>query len=123
MARVLIDDRTIESAVAVREAAEADGHTTEIISSIDGLDRSLAGGGTVAFVSTGVPADPKTVNMLRIVSSRVPRPPVIMVAEVEEGEDPRDVVRTGQVVQVPLFIKTGDRIRISTEDGTYLERA
>jgi DNA-binding NtrC family response regulator len=92
MARVLIDDRTIESAVAVREAAEADGHTTEIISSIDGLDRSLAGGGTVAFVSTGSPADPKTVNMLRIVSSRVPRPPVIMVAEVEEGEDPRDVV-------------------------------
>ena len=92
MARVLIDDRTIESAIAVRQAAEADGHTTEIISSIDGLDRSLTGGGTVAFVSTGDPADPKTVNMLRIVSSQVPRPPVIMVTDVEEGEDPRSVV-------------------------------
>jgi elongation factor P len=32
-------------------------------------------------------------------------------------------IETGQVVQVPLFIKTGDRIRISTEDGSYLERA
>jgi len=92
MARVLIDDREIDSAVAVRQAAEADGHTTRIISSIDDLDRSLAGEGTVAFVSTGDPADSTTVNMLRIVSSRVPRPPVIMVAKVEEGEDPREVV-------------------------------
>lgn len=31
-------------------------------------------------------------------------------------------LETGLVVQVPLFIKTGDRIRVSTEDGTYLER-
>ena len=92
MARVLIDDRDIESAVAVRQAAEADGHTTEIISSIDGLDRSLAGEGAVAFVSTGDPADSTTVSMLRIVSSRVPRPPVIMVTKVEEDADPREVV-------------------------------
>ena len=92
MARVLIDDRDIESALAVRQAAEADGHTTEIISSIDGLDRSLAGDGTVAFVSTGEPSDSTTVNMLRIVSARVPRPPVIMVTGVDGGEDPREVV-------------------------------
>ncbi len=92
MAHVLIDDRNIESAVAVRQAAEADGHTTEIISSIDGLDRSLTGEGTVAFVSTGDPVDTTTVNMLRIVSSRVPRPPVIMVTEIGEDEDPREVV-------------------------------
>lgn len=32
-------------------------------------------------------------------------------------------VETGLVVQVPLFIKTGDRIRVSTEDGSYVERA
>jgi elongation factor P len=30
---------------------------------------------------------------------------------------------TGFKVQVPLFIRTGDRIRISTEDGSYIERA
>lgn len=30
---------------------------------------------------------------------------------------------TGLVVQVPLFIKTGDRVRLLTEDGSYLERA
>ncbi len=32
-------------------------------------------------------------------------------------------IETGLKVQVPLFVKTGDRIRIATDDGTYLERA
>jgi elongation factor P len=31
-------------------------------------------------------------------------------------------LETGLVVQVPPFIKEGDVLRISTEDGTYLER-
>jgi len=30
---------------------------------------------------------------------------------------------TGLTIQVPLFIKIGDRVRIATEDGSYLERA
>ena len=33
------------------------------------------------------------------------------------------VVETGMRVQVPLFIKTGDVIRINTTDGSYLGRA
>lgn len=32
-------------------------------------------------------------------------------------------IETGLMVQVPMFIKTGDRIRLSTEDGSYVERA
>lgn len=32
-------------------------------------------------------------------------------------------LETGMVVQVPLFVKTGDRVRVMTEDGSYLERA
>ena len=32
-------------------------------------------------------------------------------------------IETGLVVQVPLFIKTGEKIRISTDDGKYVERA
>jgi elongation factor P len=31
-------------------------------------------------------------------------------------------VETGAEVQVPLFINEGDKIRISSEDGTYVER-
>ena len=30
---------------------------------------------------------------------------------------------TGFTLQVPMFIKTGDRVRILTVDGSYLERA
>jgi elongation factor P len=32
-------------------------------------------------------------------------------------------IETGLRVQVPPFIKTGERIRVSTEDGSYVERA
>ena len=33
------------------------------------------------------------------------------------------VVETGLRVQVPLFIKTGEIIRVNTNDGSYLGRA
>lgn len=32
-------------------------------------------------------------------------------------------VETGFTVQVPLFVNTGDRIRVDTRTGTYVERA
>ena len=32
-------------------------------------------------------------------------------------------IETGLKVQVPPFIKTGEKIRVSTEDGSYVERA
>lgn len=32
-------------------------------------------------------------------------------------------IDSGLIVQVPMFIKTGDRIRISTDDASYVERA
>jgi elongation factor P len=31
-------------------------------------------------------------------------------------------LETGKVVQVPLFVNTGDKIRVKTESGTYVER-
>ncbi len=32
-------------------------------------------------------------------------------------------LETGAVIQVPLFINAGDRVRVDTRTGTYLERA
>ncbi|MFC5051122.1 elongation factor P [Rubritalea spongiae] len=32
-------------------------------------------------------------------------------------------LETGKIVQVPLFVKEGDILKINTEDGTYLGRA
>jgi elongation factor P len=33
------------------------------------------------------------------------------------------VLETGLVIHVPLFIKEGELVRVSTIDGTYLGRA
>ena len=33
------------------------------------------------------------------------------------------VLETGITINVPLFVKVGELIRVSTEDGTYLGRA
>lgn len=32
-------------------------------------------------------------------------------------------LETGLVIQVPMFVKTGDVVRVSTDDGSYVERA
>ncbi len=32
-------------------------------------------------------------------------------------------LETGMKIQVPAFIKTGDKVRVSTDDGGYVERA
>jgi elongation factor P len=32
------------------------------------------------------------------------------------------IIETGATVQVPLFVKTGDKIRVNTETGEYVER-
>lgn len=32
-------------------------------------------------------------------------------------------LETGLVIQVPAFVKIGDKVRVSTEDGKYVERA
>lgn len=34
----------------------------------------------------------------------------------------RAVLETGATVNVPLFIEAGDKIKVNTEDGSYLER-
>lgn len=32
-------------------------------------------------------------------------------------------LETGMKIQVPAFVKTGDKVRINTDDGSYVERA
>ncbi len=39
------------------------------------------------------------------------------------GGSKRAILTTGYTVQVPLFIETGDVIRVDTRNGEYLERA
>ncbi|MGI6453334.1 MAG: elongation factor P [Syntrophomonadaceae bacterium] len=39
------------------------------------------------------------------------------------GATKNATLETGAVVQVPLFVNTGDRLRIDTRTGSYMERA
>ncbi len=67
----------------------------------------------------------------RVASVELPASIVMTVTDAPEGVKGDSttnvyksaVTESGLVVQVPLFIKVGDRISIKTEDGSYLSRA
>ena len=61
-------------------------------------------------------------------------PPTFVVMTVEEtppavaGDTARNALKSatcegGLVVKVPMFVNSGDRIKVDTRDGTYVERA
>jgi len=61
-------------------------------------------------------------------------PPTFVVLEITEtepgfkgdtatGANKPAIVETGATVKVPLFVNTGDRVKIDTRSGEYLERA
>ena len=67
----------------------------------------------------------------KVVSVEVPPSVVLKVADAPEGvrgDSANNVqkavtMETGIVIQVPLFIKTGEKLKIDTRTGKYLERA
>ena len=66
-----------------------------------------------------------------IISVEIPASVELKIAETEPGVQGDRVsgarkpatMETGLVVQVPAFINEGETIRVSTSDGSYLERA
>jgi elongation factor P len=67
----------------------------------------------------------------KVVSVEVPPSVVLKVADAPEGvrgDSANNVqkavtMETGIVIQAPLFIKTGEKLKIDTRTGKYLERA
>lgn len=67
----------------------------------------------------------------RVVSIEVPASVVLTVTDAPEGikgDSANNVLKavtmeTGIVVQAPLFIKTGEKLKIDTRTGKYIERA
>lgn len=65
------------------------------------------------------------------VSVEMPKNVVLTVTEADPGEKGNSVsnlmkgatLETGAAVQVPLFVKTDDKIKVDTRTGQYLERA
>jgi elongation factor P len=68
----------------------------------------------------------------KVVSVDIPKKVKLEVASVEEavrgdtasGTATKEaILETGATIQVPLFIKQGERIVVNTENGQYVERA
>jgi elongation factor P len=120
------DRRTLEFSYADRENfAFIDPHSYETVE----LSAAMIGEAKHYLVANG------TVEVLfidgRAITVELPSSATLKVSDAPEGirgDTASNVQKsvtceTGLVVQVPLFIKTGDVIRVSTADGGYLGRA
>jgi len=120
------DKRTLEFSYADREAfAFIDPNTFEQIElsaqTLGDVKNYLTAGGKVDVLF--VDDKPLTVELPSAVNLKI-----IESADGIKGDTASNVqkpakLETGLMIQVPLFIKEGDLVRVSTEDGTYLGRA
>lgn len=70
-----------------------------------------------------VDGSPLTINLPSTVEVKVIESPDAVRGDTASNVQKPVVVETGMTVMVPLFIKQGETLRISTEDGSYLGRA
>jgi DNA-binding NtrC family response regulator len=85
MARVFIQDSDIETAVAVRQAAAADGHAAEILADLDALERQAGDEPVFALVLTADPRSREARRAVATLGSRIPRPPIVAVVRAEHA--------------------------------------
>ena len=88
MARVFVDGRALEEALAVRAAIEADGHEVELVESVREIEGRLGGAADVALVLTCAPDEPRAAAMRGLFEAEIPRPPVLGLTE-ETNPDAR----------------------------------
>jgi elongation factor P len=120
------DKRTLEFSYADRDSfAFIDPETFDQVeltaTTLGDVKNYLTAGGKVDVLF--VDEKPLTVEVPSAVSLKV-----VSSADGIKGDTASNVqkpatLETGLVVQVPLFVKEGDLIRVSTADGTYLGRA
>lgn len=99
-----------ESFEQVAMSADALGSVTDFLK--DGTDVKLI---TVNGRPTGVALPPK-------MEFEVKDAPPGVKGDSATGKTMPATIETGAIVQVPLFVKTGDKIRVNTETGEYVER-
>jgi elongation factor P len=64
-----------------------------------------------------------TVEVLTFVELAVEQTDLGVRGDTASGGSKPATLETGAVIQVPLFINIGDRLRVDTRTGTYIERA
>ncbi|WP_420633628.1 sigma 54-interacting transcriptional regulator [Candidatus Palauibacter sp.] len=77
MARVFVDGRAVEDAIAVRAAVQADGHEVELVESVREIEGRLGGAADVALILTSAPDERRAAAMRGLFEAEIPRPPVL----------------------------------------------
>lgn len=67
--------------------------------------------------------DPINVDLPIKMDFKVVEAPPALRGNTADGGSKQVVLETGQSINVPLFIKAGDIIKVNTRDGKYVERA
>ena len=129
MARVFIEMGDLETAVAVREAAEADGHEVEMVETLGDVEARLRPAvEEMALVLTGRLNEAVASKLSGVFSSSIPRPPLLAVVPETDPEELRRVARLFDIdeaipappdpdeVQVALQNQL-DRYRLQVETG------
>ena len=120
MARVFVDGRAVETAIAVRQAAQADGHEVEFVESVRELEGRLGGAAEVALVLTGPPDESRAAAMRGLFEAEIPRPPVLGLTEETHPDARRRMARSfdlDEALPVPI---DPDEMRVVLQ--THLDR-
>lgn len=87
---------------------------------LSGQEKYLVDGTDVDVLS--VNQQPVSLDLpIKMVFTVKETPPNVKGNTAQGGNKPA-TLETGAIVSVPLFIKPGDKIRVKTTDGTYVER-
>ncbi|WP_420441671.1 sigma-54 interaction domain-containing protein [Candidatus Palauibacter sp.] len=120
MARVFVDGRAVEAAIAVRQAAQADGHEVEFVESVRELEGRLGGAAEVALVLTGPPDESRAAAMRGLFEAEIPRPPVLGLTEETHPDARRRMARSfdlDEALPVPI---DPDEMRVVLQ--THIDR-
>ena len=94
MARVFVEMGDLETAVAVREAAAADGHDVEMIETPGDIESRLRPvAEEMALVLTGRLDETVASGLSGVFSGAIPRPPLLAVVPEDDPEELRRVAR------------------------------
>lgn len=120
MARVFVDGRAVEAAIAVRQAAQADGHEVEFVESVRELDGRLGGAAEVALVLTGPPGESRAAAMRGLFEAEIPRPPVLGLTEETHPDARRQLARSFDLDEALSLPVDPDEMRVVLQ--THLDR-
>ena len=100
MARVFVDARSVETAIAIREAIQPDGHEVELVEAARQIEGRLGGAGEDALVLTAPPDESVSVTMRALFEAQIPRPPVLGVADGLDTEGRHQLAQSLSLIHI-----------------------